>query len=222
MRTNPELRDWFGVFLLVRAAYDLVAKKEKSCDQKRSPSPDGHLYVATDLRSASLPLPLGSPPEALWVRFGSGERAGERHHADVLCYLLTPALYATLVRQVSEITLASLPLHKRTVALARWEVIEEWAVRRGWKPPHEGEEVMAQRLPEAPVPLWLLDDLEARLESRVMTEAGSQEFLARAQACRGAAQGRAGKAADGRGGLETVGAKPGAAAGHPNTGEGTR
>jgi hypothetical protein len=71
----------------------------------------GHLYVATDLRSSRLPLPLDSPPEALWVRFYPDELSDQ--HADVLCCLLTPALYATLVRQVSAITLASLPPHKR-------------------------------------------------------------------------------------------------------------
>jgi hypothetical protein len=163
MRTNTESRDWFGVFLLVRAVYDLVTRKENACDQKRPPSLGGHLYVATDLRSASLPFTLDSPPEALWVRFGSDELAGERRHTDVLCYLLTPALYATLVRQVSAITLASLPREKRAAALARWEAIEEWAIRRGWKPPREGEEVVAPRLPEAPVPLWLLHDLEGMI-----------------------------------------------------------
>ena len=129
MRTNTESRDWFGVFLLARAVYDLVTRTENACEQKRPPSLGGHLYVATDLRSASLPFTLDSPPEALWVRFGSGELSGERRHADVLCYLLTPALYATLVRQVSAITLASLPPPKRVVAFARWEAIEEWAVR---------------------------------------------------------------------------------------------
>jgi hypothetical protein len=134
----------------------------------------GHLYVATDLRSSRLPLPLDSPPAALWVRFysdggvdgadGSGVagRGGGSGGVpdDVLCYLLTPALYATLVRQVSALTLASLPPDKRAAALARWEVIEEWAVRCGWQPPRDEDDVPDQRLAEAPVPLWLLDDLE--------------------------------------------------------------
>jgi hypothetical protein len=127
---------------------------------------NGHLYVATDLRTSRLPLPLDSPPPALWVRFYSdgGGGSGNGAPADVLCYLLTPALYATLVRQVSVITLASLPPHRRAAALARWEVIEGWAVRCGWRPPRDGDDVPAQRLADAPVPLWLLNDLEGCLE----------------------------------------------------------
>jgi hypothetical protein len=145
----------------MQGADDLVTNKQHACGQILQ-QPTGHLYVATDLRSSRLPLTLDNPPGALWVRFCADEPAGERQHADVLCYLLTPALYATLVRQVSAITLASLPPHKRAAALARWEAIEGWAMRRGWMPPRDGEEVVAQRLPEAPVPLWLLDDLEGK------------------------------------------------------------
>jgi len=127
----------------------------------------GWLYVATSLHAAHLPAWIvagtaSAPPVSLWSACGDG---GKR----LLCYLLTPALWRTLTRQLIALDLAGrVPREKVAAAVARLARLDAYAAAHGWMlasgTDPEGSPSAASpddsgSLPSAPVALAVLESV---------------------------------------------------------------